>query len=83
MIELGNKVRDNITGFEGIVVARTEWINGCIRFHVQPEKLTKDGKIIDDEWFDAQRLVVVSKAKPKVSKDSVAKAGGPQKDPSW
>jgi len=36
-IELGDKVRCIHTGFIGIAVARTEFINGCIQFNVLPK----------------------------------------------
>ena len=41
-IKLGQKVRDTITGNEGTVVARTEWLHGCVRVTVQHEG-GKDG----------------------------------------
>ena len=42
-INLGDKVTDTISGYSGIVVARYEYLNGCVRFQVEPDKLTKDG----------------------------------------
>jgi hypothetical protein len=36
-------VKDTITGYSGIVVARHEYLNGCLRFSLQPDKLDKDG----------------------------------------
>ena len=70
MIRLGNKVKDNITGFAGVVVARAEYLNGCISIQVQSTKL-KDGLPLEAEWFDEQRL----------TGNSVATAGGPQDRP--
>lgn len=29
--QLGDKVRDAITGFKGIAMAQTTWLNGCRR----------------------------------------------------
>ena len=46
-IELGDKVKDTVTGFTGIAVARTNWIAGCDRIIVQPE--CKKGKQMDLE----------------------------------
>ncbi len=80
MVKLGNKVRDSITGFEGVVVARTEWLYGCTRCGVAPTKL-HDGKPVEDQWFDEQRLEVLRDDKPQVSKDSNAQTGGPHDDP--
>ena len=55
MITLGNKVKDSITGFEGIAIARIEYLNGCVSFEVRPLEL-KDGLLQDTEWIDDQQL---------------------------
>ncbi len=81
MIELGNKVRDTVTGFTGIVVGKTIWMYGCERFAVQSDKL-HDNKPVDEHWFDDQRLEVLEITEPVVSPSSVATSGGPQRDPS-
>jgi hypothetical protein len=46
VVKLGDKVKDRVTGLTGIVIARTDWLNGCIRMTVQPQEL-KDGKPVD------------------------------------
>ena len=56
MIKLGSKVKDMITGFEGIAIAKTVYLNGCVQIQVQSKKL-KDGEIIKAEWIDELRLV--------------------------
>ena len=71
MIKLGDKVKDSISGFEGIVTGRAEYLYGCVRVLVQPESLQDDGKLAEDTWIDEQRLDEYSKAK----------VGGPQNDP--
>jgi len=53
-IELGVKVKDNITGFEGTTVARAEYLNGCIQYQLEGDMPTKPG---DDIWIDEQRLL--------------------------
>ena len=58
-ISLGCKTRDNITKFEGIITAKAEYLNGCVRFLVQPQKLNKDGEIIESQWIDAGQLEIV------------------------
>lgn len=80
MISLGNRVRDVYTKFEGVAIGRTDWLYGCSRIAVQSLEL-KDGKPIDAEWFDEQRLEVVRPEAPTVSEDSQATTGGPQSDP--
>ena len=51
MIQLGGRVKDKVSGFEGIAVARTEWLYGCIRIEVQA-KVKKNGEIEDARMFD-------------------------------
>lgn len=81
MAKLGDKVRDNITGFTGIAVGESKWLFGCSRFLVEPDEL-KDGKPIEACWFDEQRIETVHAAAPKVSVESRSAIGGPQRDPS-
>ena len=73
MFTLGDHVKDSITGFSGIAIARTEWINGCSRIHVQPVKL-KDGSTIEPEAFDEPQIVLVKKKTVKRKTDT----GGPR-----
>lgn len=48
-IELGNKVRDLVTGFEGIAISRIEYLNGCVQIGVK-------GPAVDNETKDAHYL---------------------------
>jgi hypothetical protein len=73
---LGQVVRDKLTKFQGIVMARTEYHTGCITYGVMPKELTKDGKPKDWEWLDETRLESTSKSK-KLEKG----IGGPQPRP--
>jgi hypothetical protein len=82
-IQLGSKVRDTLTGFEGIATARTEWLYGCSRIGIEPTKLNEDGKPFDTAWFDEQRVEVMVEQLPTVSKDSSATSGGPKMDPGY
>ena len=63
MVELGRKVKDSITGFEGIAVARCGYLNGCVSVQVRPQELTEGGKMPKTEWIDEQQLDEVSEAK--------------------
>ena len=58
-IKLGNKVKDIVTGFEGIATSKVEYLNGCIQYCVKPTK-GKDGKMPEGEYIDQQQLLVVS-----------------------
>ena len=57
MIKLGQKVRDKVTGFEGITTARVRYLNGCIQFCVKPKVV--DGKMLEGEYIDDGQLEVV------------------------
>lgn len=80
MIKLGSKVRDSITGFEGIATSRTEYLYGCVHVGITPTEL-RDGKPVDSQWFDEQRVQVIEERKPEVSPASSATSGGPQPTP--
>ncbi len=56
---LGFKVRDKLTGLEGIVVSIAFDISGCVQGLVSPP--AKDGKAGDVYWFDTKRLTALSK----------------------
>lgn len=58
MIELGSKVRDEVSGFEGIAFGRSEFLNGCVRIGVQP-RIGADGKLPESAWFDEPQLEVI------------------------
>ena len=59
-IGLGDTVRDTITGYEGIAVCVSNWLNGCQRVTIQAPEL-HDGKPVDNFTFDAEQLEVVTK----------------------
>lgn len=78
-IRLGDKVRDAVTGFSGIAVARTEWLHGCARITIQPDVLDKDGKPQDAITFDELQLQPVESQKvPSGNRET----GGPRPEPS-
>ncbi len=76
--QLGDTVKDSISGFEGVVIGITEWIYGCRRCGVQP-KILHDGKPIPAEWFDSPQLHVIERNGEPIGKDPKA-PGGPRDD---
>lgn len=76
MVQLGDKVKDTISGFSGIVVAKTEWLNGCVRVTIQP-LIGKDGKLPESATFDIEQLVVL---KSKASSIPQKVTGGDRPD---
>jgi len=77
-IELGDRVKDPITGFSGIVTCVTHWLHGCVRIGVQPEAL-HEGKPVDDRYFDEAQMVVVDKAVHQPLTVRVAALSGPDR----
>lgn len=62
---LGKFGTDKVTGFKGTVVGCLEYMSGCSQLFLVP-RVGDDGKMIDGQWFDLQR-VVVDVAKGKVA----------------
>lgn len=56
---LGHRVRDRVTGFEGIVVTVFFDLFGCVQAGINPGR-DKDGKRQDSECMDVSRLEVLS-----------------------
>lgn len=56
---LGLRVRDRVSGFEGVVASVCFDLYGCIQAIVHPG-LQADGKLGDQSWFDVNRLEIVS-----------------------
>lgn len=74
----GIKVRDIITGFEGVIMSRTNYLTGCDRYAIQSTELNKDGKPQDWLWFDETMLEVIEEKKIEKQKSRIL--GGPKPD---
>jgi hypothetical protein len=59
-VELGDRVRDRVTGLSGIVYGITDWLNGCQRISIQPEEI-KDGKPVEMSVIDVQDIIIINK----------------------
>ena len=87
-IELGDLIKDEITGCEGVVVGITDWLYGCKRFTIQPTKVNREGKPNDPMAFDAPQCVLLKKAvAPNIPSVDVFKRpnggpGGPHQTPA-
>jgi hypothetical protein len=75
-IDLGDIVKDSITDLRGVVVAITDWLNGCQRVTVQPKEL-KDGKPVETSTFDVEQLELLHSVKVKRTA-----SGGPSITPT-
>lgn len=57
---LGEKVRDRVSGIEGIIDMRGECLNGCIRYSVQPKAASVNPeKMPNSYWIDEEQIEVV------------------------
>ena len=59
MLKLGMKVKDQVTGFQGILSALAEHLTGDRRGLVSSKSL-QDGFMPAARWFDVRRLEIVS-----------------------
>ena len=63
-IQLGDEVKDIVSGFTGIATAKTEFLNGCVRVSIDPP-VDKEGKHVDGRWFDQEQVEVIQRGKVK------------------
>lgn len=71
--ELGMLVKDKVTGHEGVVVGRTQWLNNCNTYSTQ-SRVLKDGVPSERQHFDEPQLELVSSTELCERK---SKTGGP------
>ncbi len=75
--KMRERVRCNVTGFEGVVTGYADYLTGCEQYCVKPTTLDKDGKMQNGHWLDQDQLDKV-KAAPK--RKAPTRTGGPQMD---
>ena len=77
---LGDEVKDKVTGLVGVVTAHAKHLYGCDRVFVQPP-IGSDGKIPDGWWVDIMSVEVKKAAKVKSENTEQPRAerktGGP------
>jgi hypothetical protein len=54
----GDIVKDIITGYQGMIVGTTLWLNGCYRYVINSQNLDKNGKPVE-HGFDEHQLELV------------------------
>ena len=57
-MKLGQKAKDQVTGFEGIITALAEHLTGEHRALVSSKAL-QDGFMPASRWFDVRRLLII------------------------
>lgn len=53
--ELKEKVKDDVTGLEYVIVGRVEYVT-YVRYDVQPTAKNRDGEPLASLWVDEDRL---------------------------
>ncbi len=74
--DLGDTARDVITGLQGVVTARCQYLTGCTQFLVQPPGADKQGQPKGSHWVDEGKLAAVVGKKRVVLQ--IEDNGGPQ-----
>lgn len=74
--ELGSKARDQVTGYEGIIVSRAQHLHQCRRYGVQSEGLSKGVpfKALTVDESAVELLEAPTKPAPQVGTGSVQDA---------
>lgn len=63
-IHMGDKAKDTLSGFTGVVIARSEHLTGCNQVFILPTS-DKKNELNEGSWFDIER---VEKIKSQVVK---------------
>ena len=59
-IKLGDKVKDKISDFSGIVSAKCTYLHESTMFGVTPAELDRDGNKRDIKWFEETGLDILA-----------------------
>ncbi|KKL15074.1 hypothetical protein LCGC14_2509270 [marine sediment metagenome] len=79
--EMGETLRDIVTGFRGVVMARAEYQSGCIHYGLQPTKIGADGKLPDWEYLDSSRVERVEEELVGFKRTKKDPPSGPMQNP--
>jgi len=61
-IKLGDRVQDQVSGYIGIAVARTQFLNGCVQYSVLGKiKSTEKYNFEGDPSFDEMNLKIIKR----------------------
>ena len=76
-LKIGQRARDTISGFEGIVYGITEYLHGCRHICIKPTGLDKDGAPQKVQWIDEPQCEIVQAA---TALEQSGDTGGPKED---
>lgn len=82
-IGLGDKVRDRVSGFEGIATGRYEYIFGCLQYSVTPPNKEQKDDVKPRAFDDGALDIIERNAVQRWPTDTSAAAqhpGGPDRE---
>ena len=56
--QLGDRAREVVTEFEGIVTGESTFLNGCRRVMLSPP-VDRDKKFVEAQWFDIETVEII------------------------
>ena len=56
---LGDKLKDNVTGLTGIVMVIAKYATGCLHYGIQAKIIKDNGTLPDWQWLDESRYTLV------------------------
>lgn len=74
----GDRVKDSVAGFEGILGAVADHLYGCSRIGIKAETLTDDNETIDDHFFSIDRIQFLESLTDQNESYEVRPDGGPE-----
>jgi len=81
MVELGDRVKDSITGFEGIAWSWVRFLTGCDRIGILPREMSEKGTLKELEYFDLPRVEVLKKQEVVFAQPEKLPAAKPKEGP--
>lgn len=78
--EIGDSLRDRVTGLQGIAMAVAFYHSGCVHYALQVRKVKDVGGLPEWQWMDQNRLDL-KKKKAVVFDEPEDGSGGPVPNP--
>jgi len=79
---MGRKVKDKVSGQEGVVTSVSFDLYGCVQYLLNPG-IDKDGNQIQNWWMDEKRIVFLSKEPVMEVPDFSNPPGPPSNKPAF
>lgn len=77
-VELGDRVRDVVSGAEGVVIGATRWLTGCDTLTISPDRKKDETGTPDEFHIDVNRAEILKAGAVKIKTEKPKDRGGPQ-----